>query len=459
MGLVRWLPWHRSGASSPAGADVRPAPTVRSVGGWRSVPAIQRAVGAPSLVSPPGRLEPALLSWRDPSLLGPLGHVVDPHGPAGRVHDAAVTRTPVETSAEPAGTDPRDGADGHADLPVAAPPAPAAPAVTLGPLQRLIRMATGGSPTGGSSLRRPAAGDGAARAGSVAGAAWTGPPPDPTGASSPPRPATTSTDTAPAGPSVQRRPTGSEPAVSSPQGVPGAPAHPSAATMDPPERAGRTPGDADSRSTAVDHPLAGNRATARSGGTAGERPHASGPDVDGPAAPLIGGPAGVPDRFTSPDHPVAQRTAGTGPPHTGHPGPPADAATRPAGGVPDQRGRSTGAQPRHGDGTVPAATDRPDDAAVRPLSTPAAQRMRGPVPQPALTSAPPVDVPVRRLTAIPARHATEPVVQRTAVADPPAALAPAMTTETLGAAAVRASGAAELRIERDRRGALTDLRH
>src|SRR5690348_15678599 len=133
MGLDRWLPWRHSPApAAPAepARDVRPAPAVRPAAGWRSLPPIQRAVGDPTLVSPPDRLRPALASWRDPSFLAPLGHVVDPAGPAGHIHDVVA---PAPVPPEPSGP---------ADLPVAAPsPVPAKPTT---PLQRLAQLAGGG---------------------------------------------------------------------------------------------------------------------------------------------------------------------------------------------------------------------------------------------------------------------------------------------------------------------------
>jgi hypothetical protein len=119
------------------------------VGGWRSVPPIQRAVATPALVSPPDRLQPALLSWRNPSFLAPLGHVVDPQGPSGYVPDAAIAGEPAGRPAADSATSDSAASDSAASdsaasMPVAAPasagPTPARGAFSL---QRLIQLASG----------------------------------------------------------------------------------------------------------------------------------------------------------------------------------------------------------------------------------------------------------------------------------------------------------------------------
>src|SRR5690242_3347868 len=110
-----WPPWRRSAPSSPSSPsspsesspvsapDVRPAPSVRPAAGWRELPPIQRAVDEPALLSPPDRLEPALLSWRNPSFLAPLGHMVDPAGPSGYLPDAVDIGNPAPVGpADPA---------------------------------------------------------------------------------------------------------------------------------------------------------------------------------------------------------------------------------------------------------------------------------------------------------------------------------------------------------------------
>src|SRR4051812_41123479 len=131
MWLDRWLPWRHSppAATAQPAPDVRPAPSVRPAAGWRAVPPIQRAVADPSLISPPERLKPALLSWRDPSFLAPLGHVVDPAGPAGYVHDAVIPSVPAASADD-------------VNLPVAG--TALAPAKPAGTLQRLVQLAGGG---------------------------------------------------------------------------------------------------------------------------------------------------------------------------------------------------------------------------------------------------------------------------------------------------------------------------
>src|SRR5690349_11996081 len=164
MWLDRWLPWRHSPDSpvaSGSAADVRPAPTVRPVAGWRSVPPIQRAVADPALVSPPDRIRPALLSWRDPSFLAPLGHVVDPQAPAGYVHDAVI---PAPEPVAPAGP---------ADLAVAShAPVPAKPPTALQRLAQLAGVAPSSATSSGGSV--PPAGGSVASAGSSASAGQSG---------------------------------------------------------------------------------------------------------------------------------------------------------------------------------------------------------------------------------------------------------------------------------------------
>ncbi len=82
---MRWPDWSswrrqaRPAAPPAASAPSRPPP------GWHGLPPVQRAVAPMPLTAPVSRLTAALSSWADPRFLAPLGHVVDPDGPSGRV--------------------------------------------------------------------------------------------------------------------------------------------------------------------------------------------------------------------------------------------------------------------------------------------------------------------------------------------------------------------------------------
>ncbi len=101
---MRW-PWRRERDPGPAGAGPAPVPVPVVRGEWRALPPIQRVVARHPLLNPVQRFTGSLASWRDPSYLAPLGHLVGPAEPAG-VADVA---RPVP--ADPAG-----------DPPVATPP-------------------------------------------------------------------------------------------------------------------------------------------------------------------------------------------------------------------------------------------------------------------------------------------------------------------------------------------------
>ena len=91
---MRWWPWPRRPTTSgetPAPITATPRPA------WRDAPTLQRAVGIHPLIAPTERLTSSLSTWADPSFLAPLGHVVDPDGPAGRV-DGLVSAVGVPTT-------------------------------------------------------------------------------------------------------------------------------------------------------------------------------------------------------------------------------------------------------------------------------------------------------------------------------------------------------------------------
>src|SRR4051812_3850039 len=66
-----------SGSTRGGGTTVPPA--------WRGLPPVQRTVDDMPVTAPVSRLTSALASWGDPRSVAPLGHLVDPEGPSGRV--------------------------------------------------------------------------------------------------------------------------------------------------------------------------------------------------------------------------------------------------------------------------------------------------------------------------------------------------------------------------------------
>lgn len=102
---MRWpwegMPWGRSRGSdagdAPAGDAAPPTrPTSRTPGegassdtglpaAWTRVPPLQRSVSDGTAVAPPAAFRSSLTTHRNPSFLAPLGHLVDPDGPAGVV--------------------------------------------------------------------------------------------------------------------------------------------------------------------------------------------------------------------------------------------------------------------------------------------------------------------------------------------------------------------------------------
>ena len=111
--MARW--WRRgtsgsissesiSSGSIPAGSIPAPAPPARDSAPvpappdrapvqraeWRDVPPLRPVVTAISPLAAPGSFARTLASWQNPSFLQPLGHAVDPAGPAGLINGLAV---------------------------------------------------------------------------------------------------------------------------------------------------------------------------------------------------------------------------------------------------------------------------------------------------------------------------------------------------------------------------------
>jgi len=80
-----------SGAASPGGEAAGAAPfTAAPVAGWTRLPAIQRTVDRVPTVSRALDFGGSLATWRDPRLVGDLGHGVGGDEPAGLVSGLAV---------------------------------------------------------------------------------------------------------------------------------------------------------------------------------------------------------------------------------------------------------------------------------------------------------------------------------------------------------------------------------
>ncbi len=117
-------PWQRARPAEPAEtASPRWSPE------WPSVPPIQRVTSAVNPVAPRDPFAASLVTWRDPSFLAPLGHVVSGQAPSGVIHRLI----------EPSGT-PEVHPPG---LPLALASRPVAPRPTGSVVQRLLSRVTG----------------------------------------------------------------------------------------------------------------------------------------------------------------------------------------------------------------------------------------------------------------------------------------------------------------------------
>ncbi|PKT67932.1 hypothetical protein CW362_37820, partial [Streptomyces populi] len=110
MGLLSWLTRSDGGSrgateptaradvdagTTPAGPDA--ATDVPATAGWRFTPPVQRTLSAPmGLVSDPGGFGGRLGTWQDPTVTGPLGHLVSARAPSGVGHGLAQPTPPVQ---------------------------------------------------------------------------------------------------------------------------------------------------------------------------------------------------------------------------------------------------------------------------------------------------------------------------------------------------------------------------
>ncbi|MEU3782313.1 hypothetical protein [Streptomyces sp900129855] len=111
MGLLSWLTRNGEGSrggvtepgtraradagTTPPGPDATPDAQV--TGGWRSTPPVQRTLSAPmGLVTDPRGFGGRLGTWQDPTVTGPLGHLVSARAPSGVGHGLAEPMMPVQ---------------------------------------------------------------------------------------------------------------------------------------------------------------------------------------------------------------------------------------------------------------------------------------------------------------------------------------------------------------------------
>ncbi|MEV1065561.1 hypothetical protein [Streptomyces sp. NPDC050263] len=103
MGLLSWLT--RSGErGTRAGADAGTTPPgpdaatdAQVTGGWRSTSPVQRTLSAPmGLLTDPRGFGQRLGTWQDPTVTGPLGHLVSAQAPSGVGHGLAELTMPVQ---------------------------------------------------------------------------------------------------------------------------------------------------------------------------------------------------------------------------------------------------------------------------------------------------------------------------------------------------------------------------
>ena len=91
-------PWRklRTEAATPAPDHdvVRPKQS-----DWPALAPIQRVIGEPPLVNPVQRVSAGLATWRDPSFLAPLAHVVHADEPSGLIPDLATVAAPPPDAA------------------------------------------------------------------------------------------------------------------------------------------------------------------------------------------------------------------------------------------------------------------------------------------------------------------------------------------------------------------------
>lgn len=125
MGLLSWWSGVRHGGSRPGPAatptpDAPDVPVASAAPGWLELPALQRTVAEPKLVTDPSGFRDSLDTWRDSSFLTPLGHLVSPEAPSGLGHglvtpDGTVSGAPDTPTVSRVFDLPRSGGGGGGD--------------------------------------------------------------------------------------------------------------------------------------------------------------------------------------------------------------------------------------------------------------------------------------------------------------------------------------------------------
>ena len=161
MGLLSWLGGDRRRAAPQDGATTAgdgaessaPGTAARPpAGAWRELPPVQRTTGDLDLLTDPGGFRASLDSWKDVSLSGPVGHLVDPGAPAGLLYGVAA---PVEP--------PTAATRGAARPSVPEPPSLPGPAVPPGAGTTRPAVALQRVPDGGPLTTAAGPGSGPAR--------------------------------------------------------------------------------------------------------------------------------------------------------------------------------------------------------------------------------------------------------------------------------------------------------
>lgn len=104
--------WNRRPpAPAPPAAPARVGSLPEPAASWRSLPPIQRVLDDRAV---PVRTDftGSLRTWQDPRFLAPLGHLVSPEAPSGRVEAAATPGGPLPVQRRPAEGDPRSDVPG-----------------------------------------------------------------------------------------------------------------------------------------------------------------------------------------------------------------------------------------------------------------------------------------------------------------------------------------------------------
>lgn len=86
---TRLRQWALGRPDDAAPASLPAPPQLPPPAAWRSAPPIQRSLGPMPTTLQPQAFPRLLLSHRNPGVLAPLAHAIDPHAPVGLVHDLA----------------------------------------------------------------------------------------------------------------------------------------------------------------------------------------------------------------------------------------------------------------------------------------------------------------------------------------------------------------------------------